>query len=691
MTRSRLLVFCLFLSLSVTAQDSLSFGGIDLPGAEVRASYLQVSPLAQAFTIEEVRRLPATFYDPARLIALLPGVVQTNDQANHLSVRGNTPNANLWRLNGLAVVNPNHTANAGTFYDLPTLNGGGTNALSAQVLDNSAFLAGGLPARYGNATGGTFDLRLRPGNHDKRVHQLQASLIGFDAATEGPIANSGISYLVNARYSFTGLLADLGVDFGGEEISFSDINAHLHGRTERSAYSLFTVLGRSTNYFSPDPDEEVTEQKELFDIDFENDLAIVGANFKTDFTSGTLTAGAAFSTLNTERIQDFFDPNLRVQVYDGTLDQQRISAFVDHEVILSQQVTLQAGAELLEDRFDTATNFYNSGTGRNIERSVEARSVAPYVGTRILSKSGGGALELAARAAWYQIGNNRNLIVFEPRLRYRLRWNDQRVVVALERLSRMPYAGLLLGSEAFFDFIPVNNQASVAYGRKLGKVNTLLTAYYQYTPGEYAARVGDFLLSANNFLEIDPNFVFTTRTATRRYGLEAEVAGGQREKGWYYRGSASLFRAETEQSDESWAKDRYSSDLVAKLTLGREWPGTDNNANARTYGFNVALIGYGGERTGRIVGNSGRLNPYFIPPDYGEGFVNTNGVYFRPDLRVYRTKERGQRSTTIALDIQNVAGVSNTAASYFDTFLNRPNEREALPLIPVLSYRVVWR
>ncbi|MEM9261859.1 MAG: hypothetical protein AAGA62_19610, partial [Bacteroidota bacterium] len=221
------------------AQDTLSFGGVyDLPGAEVRATYTPVSPLAQRFTIEEVYRLPGTFYDPARLVALLPGVVQTNDQANHLSVRGNTPNANLWRLNGLAIVNPNHTANAGTFYDFPTLSGGGVNAISAQMLDNSGFLAGGLPVEYGFATGGTFDLRLRPGSKAKPRHQAQAGFIGFDLSTEGPIGKgSKTSYLVNARYSFTGLLADMGVDFGGEEIRFADLNVHFHHANENGSWS----------------------------------------------------------------------------------------------------------------------------------------------------------------------------------------------------------------------------------------------------------------------------------------------------------------------------------------------------------------------------------------------------------------------------------------------------------------------
>ncbi|WP_116107268.1 TonB-dependent receptor plug domain-containing protein [Lewinella sp. IMCC34191] len=689
MTRLRFLACCLLLSLAGFAQDSLSFGGVDLPGAEVRASYLRVSPLAQAFTIEEVRRLPATFYDPARLIALLPGVVQTNDQANHLSVRGNTPNANLWRLNGLAVINPNHTANAGTFYDLPTLSGGGTNALSAQVLDNSAFLAGGMPARYGNATGGTFDLRLRPGSHDHAQHQLQASLIGFDAATEGPIGNSGISYLVNARYSFTGLLADLGVDFGGEEISFSDINAHLHGETERSSYSLFTVLGRSTNYFSPDPEEEVTEQKELFDIDFENDIAIVGANFETELSAGKLSAGAAISTLGTNRNQNFTDGGPQVQ--GGTLDQRRISAFADWEMYWTNNLTFTLGAEFLQDELDFTNVFHFDGSARSLDRTDDGRSLAPYAALQILSDDGNKALEFTARAPWYQFGGGSDELVFEPRIRYRTRWNDQRLVASLERLSRLPNLGRILSAPEDETFVPVTNQASLAYGKRIGRVNTLITGYYQYTGEEYAAQVGTFLLSANNFLEIDPNFAFTTRTATRRYGLEAEVAGGQRTEGWYYRGSASVFRAETQQSDDSWAKDRYSSDLIAKLTLGREWAGADRQSNPRTYGFNVALIGYGGERTGNIVGNSGRLNPYFTPPDYSEGLVNTNGVYFRPDLRIYRTKERGRRTTTIALDLQNVAGISNTAATYFDSFLNRPNEREALSLIPVLSYRVWWR
>ncbi len=679
----------LLLPLLLPGQDNLSFGGVDLPGAEVRATYRRVSPLAQTFTIEEVRRLPATFYDPARLIALLPGTVQTNDQANHLSVRGNTPNANLWRLNGLAVVNPNHTGNAGTFYDTPTLTGGGTNALSAQVLDNSAFLAAGLPARYGNATGGTFDLRLRPGNHNRRQHQLQAGLVGFDAATEGPIWHSGISYLVNARYSFTGLLADLGVDFGGEEIRFSDINAHLHRETDRGEVSLFSVLGRSTNNYSPDPEDEITEQKQLFDIDYANDLAIVGANFRQEIRPGTLTGGVAYSGFDTDRSQRFTEN--QGAVANGQLIHRRLSAHADLERIISQHISLNAGAEFLRDHVDFETFYSNPERDFSFARDPTATSIAPYIGTQILLNDGEDALNLAARVAIYDLPAREALAAFEPRVRYHHRWNGQRLVLNAERMSQAPLIGLLLQRTPLEAFIPVNNQASVAYGRAFGGVSALLTGYFQYTDREYAAIRDGFVLSANNFLELDHSSAFTTTTSTRRYGVELEVAGGRREEGWYYRGSTSVFRAESEQTDGSWGKDRYSSDYVAKLTLGREWSGLDRQERSRTYGLNVALITYGGERRGLVVSGENGLSPYFASQDYRQGFLETNGTYFRPDLRLYRTKQRERITTTLALDLQNVAGISNTAAVYYDAYLQRPNERAALSLIPVLSYRLFWR
>jgi len=183
-----------------------------------RANSEKISPLSiKTLTQEEVLRFPGTFYDPSRLVMTFAGVASTDDQANNIAIRGNSPNGLSWRLEGVEIVNPNHLSNAGTFSDRPTQNGGGVNILSAQLLGTSHFLTGAFPSTYGNALSGVMDMKLRPGNNEKLEFTAQAGLIGFDLAAEGPLSkNSNASFLVNYRYSFIGLLTNLGVEVSDE-------------------------------------------------------------------------------------------------------------------------------------------------------------------------------------------------------------------------------------------------------------------------------------------------------------------------------------------------------------------------------------------------------------------------------------------------------------------------------------------
>ncbi|HHS95012.1 MAG TPA: TonB-dependent receptor, partial [Phaeodactylibacter sp.] len=134
------------------------------------------SPLStvstQRITVEEVQRLPATFDDPARLIGSYAGVVNVHDGANHISVRGNSPNSTAWRLEGGEIVNPNHLADAGTSGNRPAATGGGVNLLSAQMLDYATLYSGAFPADYGNALGGIMDMYFRQGNDEKHFFTM---------------------------------------------------------------------------------------------------------------------------------------------------------------------------------------------------------------------------------------------------------------------------------------------------------------------------------------------------------------------------------------------------------------------------------------------------------------------------------------------------------------------------------------
>ncbi|NJL75277.1 MAG: TonB-dependent receptor [Saprospiraceae bacterium] len=225
----------------------------------------------QTITIEETFRYPATFYDPARLVALYPGVANVNNQGNAISVRGNSPNNNIWRLEGVEIVNPNHTPNAGTFSDRITQSSGGVNILSAQMLGYSNFLTGAFPAQYGNVLGGALDMNLRKGNNQQHEFIGQIGLVGIDLAAEGPLnRGAGASYLANYRYSTIGLLSDLGVDVGDEQISFQDASLHLTFPTQKvGAFTLFGIVGQSENIFETSRDSLLWEEnKDRFDIFF---------------------------------------------------------------------------------------------------------------------------------------------------------------------------------------------------------------------------------------------------------------------------------------------------------------------------------------------------------------------------------------------------------------------------------------
>ena len=352
------------------------------------------------------------------------------------------------------------------------------------------------------------------------------------------------------------------------------------------------------------------------------------------------------------------------------------------------------GTEATLRRGDLDTRLDNESGGQNqIITTTRTLAVSPYVG---YNREGiRGNFSAGLRVSLYD--DSVKDFVLEPRINYELRAGDGRFTATAERISQLPLAPVMLSASTFADgFAPVSNNLELGYGRSFGGVATMLRAYFQYTAEDYAVQTGNFLNSANNFLELYPFWVPLNTTATRRYGVELEAAGGRKTQGWYYRGSLSLLNAETEQADGSWAQDRFAVDYIANLTLGREWAGQDRKQRDRTYGLNLALIAHGGERYGDIDAPFGPdpanlVEQFFPPQNLTAGYVNSLGAYFRPDLRLYKTKVRTKTTTTLALDIQNVANVENLGGVYYDFFLNRPNERLQLGLIPVLSYRITWR
>ncbi|MFZ1498130.1 MAG: carboxypeptidase-like regulatory domain-containing protein, partial [Saprospiraceae bacterium] len=101
----------------------LTENNFHLPETEITPSKSSTN-IGIEISKNEILRSPSSLNDPVRLAALYPGVQLTNDQANHISYRGNDPLFVNWSINGLEVASPNHLSNAGVIGDLPSQSGG---------------------------------------------------------------------------------------------------------------------------------------------------------------------------------------------------------------------------------------------------------------------------------------------------------------------------------------------------------------------------------------------------------------------------------------------------------------------------------------------------------------------------------------------------------------------------------------
>ncbi len=248
----------------------------------------------RTFSVEETRKFAAAVNDPGRMASSFTGVVSMDDGNNNISIRGNSPNGLLWRMEGIDIPNPNHFATPGTA-------GGGISILSAQLLTNSDFITGAFPAEYGNALSGVFDLSLRKGNNEKREFTIQAGFLGTDIATEGPFSkNYKGSYLINYRYSTLALISKMGVPLGDFATNFQDLSFNFYLPTgSKSSISVFGFGGISDQNRNAQRDSlSWTSEFDRFSSTFFSNTGAIGIKHslilnKSNFLQSTILASGS--------------------------------------------------------------------------------------------------------------------------------------------------------------------------------------------------------------------------------------------------------------------------------------------------------------------------------------------------------------------------------------------------------------
>ena len=651
-----------------------------------------INPVSvNTITQEEVLRFPGTFYDPSRLAMAFAGVANMDDQANHISVRGNSPNGLSWRLEGLEIVNPNHLSNAGTFSDRPTQNGGGVNILSAQLLGTSHFLTGAFPAAYGNTLSGVMDMRLRPGNNEKYEFTTQAGLIGFDLAAEGPFSkNSDASFLVNYRYSFIGLLTSLGVEVSDEDIRFQDFSFNINLPTKNAGrFTFFGIAGKSENIFFAQQDSTDWEfQKDRFDIFFENEMGAFGVTHNLSVSAKT-SWNSAFvaSSRTTSRIADRLDDdfNLRESSYDILTESKfSLSTKINHKINASNKI--QTGIYLTEvnnDFFsiDDTTDINYDGFERSVLVEPFINYQKGYLSNRLL-------FNLGLHYQYFSFNGSQSL---EPRtsLKYHLNKN-QSLSLAYGLHSQIQQAQL------YFANSPTLSNENLGFTKAhhlvLGYENNLSRSTKIKTELYYQSL---FDVPISN----DPNSSFSAINLVEGFTLEDLVNEGTGENygvelslqktfsnSIFFLINGSYFDSKYTGSDGIKRDTRFNSNYILNITGGKEFR-WNTKGKDKVFGVNGRVAYYGGFRDTPIDVSASLLAGETVYIE-SEAFSIKQADFFKLDLRLYWKNNKPKYSSTLSLDIQNATNQTNIAYSYFDAQQGEVIVKNQLGLIPILSYRI---
>ncbi len=613
---------------------------------------------------EQINRFAATYYDPARLVTISPDVAISNDQNNQISVRGISPNYNTWRLEGVEIVNPNHLSNAGTFSDQPTSTGGGVNILSAQMLDHSSFLYGGFSTEYGNSVGGIFDMGLRTGNQKERQYTAQASLIGLDFSAEGPFSkNSKASYIANYRYSFTGLLTSMGVDFGGESIGFQDLSFNVNlPMSEKASISVFGVGGLNFNNFDSKDFDESEVQKDRSDIYYSGKMGAMGVHLDYQLGNGTFNISAAYSTSDNERDQTTYDSDQNdIRQFNTALVNEILSINGKYNFELGKgDATLGVignNYHFSYYRYDIYyTPFqFNLSVPSIVNDKTDVTYYAPYVSfdypiSQLIRLSTGVTYNLNS-------GGDQRI---DPRGTLTFFTGDRSEFY----LSAGLYSQQLNPNNYYFVY-PTNGGDYYAPGEDYNFIQSsrFLVGYNQQWTSWHFSSEAFYYLFPEIHVNANPN------DDAKSYGISM-MLDKSFTSDWYLNLGGSLFESTWGDNRNS----RYNLKHNLNISGGKEWFFTRKGLK-RALSVNAKIIHQGG-----------LIDPIAEIPSLQ--VTTNNNDYFRVDLRVQWTKYREKMTTSIALDLQNATNQQNDAYQYYDSFTGQYEQATQLGMIPILTYRV---
>ena len=553
------------------------------------------------FSVEEASRYAGGMADPARTASMFAGVA-TGGATNGISIHGNSPQMLQWRVEGVEVPNPNH------FAEITEAGGGVFTSLNGTVLANSDFLTGAMPAEFGNALSGAFDMKMRVGNNTKYEHAVQVGTLGVDFASEGPLGkNTKASYLVNYRYSFLEIAKKLhAINMEHETLDYQDLSFKLNMPTSKAGTFAVWFTGLIDNYESNATDPSGWET--LWDS---NDSwsrqrsCALGLNHTYRFkTGGTLHSSLAFTGAYRKLGVDDYDelmtllPDMR-----GRNSQWNVIISTQHQHKFSSRYTMQNGFEHQHLDFNTWMDYikvvggplyrvYESEGNTGLTRLYTNHKVA--LSSRLSAVAG-------VNVMWFNL-NNQWLV--EPRVSVQYKTSPSSTIslaYALNSRKETTDTYFVINSSMVNGQCSMVNQdlgltrshhISASFAQRLGENAMLkIEPYWQWlfdVPVEQGTTYS--ILNHNLFYQ---DRALVNEGAGRNYGVDLTLERYLKD-GFYGMITATLFKSEYRDAQGQWHHTRHDRGYITNILGGKEWMVGKGRKNV--FGLNGRLTMMGGDR-----------------------------------------------------------------------------------------------
>ncbi|MCP4443648.1 MAG: TonB-dependent receptor [Aureispira sp.] len=680
----------------------------DVPNNELAISAVR------KLSVTELNRFTGDRQDPSRLVSNYAGIYIPSDYSNDVLVRGNSPMATQWRLEGIPIATPSHMASfLGT--------GGQTNMINLYVLDDSDVFLGAYPAEYTGAIAGIFDMQLRSGNDRRFGFAAQySSVTGAMVTLEGPLTkNENGSFFINYRYSVFNYLyygidqllnrpyfaADPGTAPRFQDLTFKiDLPSSAAGE-----FSIFG-LGGLTNRALDGTDTIVAIRN--LDVNLHQNQAhnarygVVGLKHQIGIGPEKNAYWRTVLGVNYHQVadvKDLLEPDSLAKPVQDQNDQQYTIALssIIHKKF-SPKVSLRGGLLAEYTSLNLNQKFYNNNQELSTSNNFKGNSTALQGHMQLLYKP--------IQSLIFNVGLNGNIFLIGDK--YHNYNVEPRAAVEWHFLPRHSFSlafgmhSQQLPLQVYHNQDPTTNLYAV--NANVGQVKGLhymfgynwliadnwrlkLEGYYEdfYNVAIDSASPSFSLLNYGNefsdFYPVNLNNL-ESKGKGRNYGGELTIEKFFSE-GYYGLLAVSYQQATYLGADNIERPTAFGNGLTAQLVAGKEFKIGREKLNRISLDMKVAYSN--GRHTLPIDTLSSILFQQSVY-DNSNGFSEKLPDYFRVDFKIgfLFNSKKAKLNHRLYFDFLNVLNWRNIAGRYFDKFLNTIRTRTQLPLYVDILYQI---